>query len=64
MKPEQKARDQVDPLHEAAGWKFKTISQLNLGVSLGIAVREFPLKSGPDDYLIIDIKAVEVVDGL
>jgi type I restriction enzyme R subunit len=46
MKPEQKARDQIDLLLEAAGWQVQDIEQLNLGASRGIAVREFPLTSG------------------
>jgi type I restriction enzyme, R subunit len=63
MKPEQKARNQIDLLLEDAGWKVQDIDQLNLGGSRGIAVREFPLKSGPADYLlIIDRKAVGVVE--
>ncbi|HYT45317.1 MAG TPA: hypothetical protein VEP90_23520 [Methylomirabilota bacterium] len=63
MKPEQKARYQIDLLLEDAGWKVQDINQLNLGVSPDIAVREFPLKSGPADYLLIlDRKAVGVVE--
>ncbi len=42
MKPEQKARYQIDLLLEDAGWKVQDINQLNLGVSPDIAVREFP----------------------
>ncbi|HET7389188.1 MAG TPA: hypothetical protein VFJ51_00070 [Nitrososphaeraceae archaeon] len=52
MKPEQKARDQIDLLLEAAGWQVQDIEQLNLGASRGIAVREFPLRSGPADWLL------------
>lgn len=63
MKPEQKARDQIDLLLEATGWKVQDIEQLNLGASMGIAVREFPLTSGPADYLLfVDRKAVGVVE--
>jgi type I restriction enzyme R subunit len=63
MKPEQKARDQIDLLLEAAGWQVQDIEQLNLGASRGIAVREFPLTSGPADYLLfIDRKAIGVVE--
>jgi type I restriction enzyme R subunit len=36
---------------------------LNLGESLGVAVREYPLRSGPTDYLLfVDRKAVGVVE--
>jgi type I restriction enzyme R subunit len=39
------------------------MSQLNLGASLGVAVREFPLESGFADYLLfVDRKAVGVVE--
>jgi type I restriction enzyme R subunit len=63
MKPEEKARKKIDELLEAAGWKVQDLNQLNLGASLGVAVREFPLKSGPADYLLfVDRKAVGVLE--
>ena len=63
MKPEQKARYQIDLLLEAAGWQVQDMEQLNLAASRGIAVREFPLTSGPADYLlIVDRKTVGVVE--
>jgi type I restriction enzyme R subunit len=63
MKPEKKARDQIDTLLEDAGWKVQDIDQINLGASRGIAVREFPLTSGPADYLLlVDRKAFGVVE--
>jgi type I restriction enzyme R subunit len=46
VKPEEKARQRIDALLEAAGWSVQDRSQLNLGASLGVAVREFPLESG------------------
>ena len=46
MKPEEKARQEIDQLLEKAGWKVQDYRELNLGASLGVAVREFPLKSG------------------
>ena len=52
MKPEEKARQEIDQLLEKAGWKVQDYRELNLGASLGVAVREFPLKSGPADYLL------------
>lgn len=51
MKPEEKARQKIDQLLEAAGWKIQDLRDLNLGASPGVAVREFPLKSGAADYL-------------
>ncbi len=63
MKPEEKARQKIDELLEAAGWKVQDRSQLNLGAGLGVAVREFPLKEGFADYLLfVDRKAVGVVE--
>lgn len=43
MKPEEKARQQIDLLLEQAGWKVQDYRELNLGASLGVAVREFSL---------------------
>ncbi len=62
MKPEEKAREQIDQLLEKAGWKVQDYRELNLGASLGVAVREFPLKSGEADYLLfVDRKPVGAV---
>ena len=63
MKPEEKARQEIDFLLEQAGWKVQDYHELNLGASLGVAVREFPLKSGFADYLLFaDRKPVGVVE--
>ena len=63
MKPEEKARQKIDRLLEAAGWAVQNFKDLNLGASLGVAVRDFPLKSGFADYLLlVDRKAVGVVE--
>jgi type I restriction enzyme R subunit len=63
MKPEEKARQKIDQLLESAGWKIQDLQELNLGASFGIAVREFPLKSGPADYLLfVDREAVGVIE--
>ena len=36
---------------------------MNLGESLGIAVREYPMSSGPTDYLLfIDRRAIGVIE--
>ncbi len=34
MKPEEKAREKIDHLLEAAGWTIQNIQELNLGSSL------------------------------
>jgi type I restriction enzyme R subunit len=63
VKPEEKARQTIDQLLEKAGWRVQDYRSLNLGASLGVAVREFPLKSGPADYLLfVDRKPVAVVE--
>src|SRR3989304_4785011 len=63
MKPEEKARQKIDQLLKVAGWKVQSLRELNLGASLGVAVREFSLKSGPADYLLfVDRKAVGVIE--
>jgi len=63
MKPEDEARQIIDNLLESAGWKLQDIRELNLGASLGVAVRYFPLKGGEADYLLfVNRKAVGVVE--
>jgi len=63
MKPEEKAREKIDLLLEAAGWRVQNYRDLNLGASLGVAVCEFPLKSGAADYLLfIDRKAAGIIE--
>jgi type I restriction enzyme R subunit len=46
LKPEDRARSKIDGLLEAAGWSVQDYQALNLGASLGVVVRNFPLKSG------------------
>jgi type I restriction enzyme R subunit len=63
MTPEEKARQQIDKMLDAAGWKVQDLRELNLGAALGVAIREFPLKSGEADYLLfVDRKAVGVIE--
>lgn len=63
MTPEEKARKKIDRLLEAAGWVIQDRNEMNLGASLGVAVREFPLSEGPADYtLFINRKAVGVLE--
>jgi type I restriction enzyme R subunit len=61
--PEEEAREEIDRLLEAAGWSIQDYRAINLGSSLGVAVREFPLKTGAADYLLfLDRKAVGVIE--
>lgn len=52
MKPEQEARERIDNLLEKAGWVVQDYRRLNLSDSLGVAIREFPLREGIADYLL------------
>lgn len=63
MTPEELARQKIDTMLIAAGWSIQNKNQLNLGVSRGVAVREFPLPIGEADYLLfVDRKAVGVLE--
>ena len=63
--PEQEARVNIDRLLEQAGWSVQNSDSINLYASSGVAVREFPLKSGHGkaDYLLyVNQKAAGVVE--
>jgi len=61
--PEQQSRQKIDELLTAAGWVVQDYKHINLGASQGVAVREFPTKSGPADYvLFVDRNAVGIVE--
>ena len=61
--PEEQARETIDQLLEAAGWRVQNRNGLNLGAARGVAVREFPLETGFADYLLfVDRQAVGVVE--
>ena len=63
MKPEEQARKSIDELLVSSGWVIQDTNELNLGASLGVAVREFPLTSGEADYLLfIDRKVIGAID--
>ncbi|MBM3120314.1 MAG: hypothetical protein FJ006_12365 [Chloroflexi bacterium] len=63
MKPEERARQEIDRRLEAAGWTVQEREQLNLRASLGVAVCDLSLKTGPADYvLFIDAKPVGVIE--
>ena len=52
--PEEQARQDIDELLTAADWLVQDREQVNLTAGRGIAVREFPMKSGHGeaDYLL------------
>ena len=63
MKPEERARVQIDTQLTACGWVVQDRAEMNISAGRGVAVREFPLKSGPVDYLLYaDGKAIGVVE--
>lgn len=50
--PEEKARLAIDKRLMQSGWVIQDLGQLNLFVSLGVAVREFPTNTGKADYAL------------
>lgn len=52
MTPEAKARVEIDEKLQKAGWLIQDFKQLNLGASIGVAVREYPTDTGPADYVL------------
>jgi type I restriction enzyme R subunit len=61
--PEQRARQNIDRLLEAAGWILQDRDEINLGAGRGVAVREFSLKTGFADYLLfVGRKAIGAVE--
>lgn len=63
VKPEEQARETIDELLAKAGWTVQDFKKVNLGASPGVAVRDFPLKTGEADYLLfLDRKAVGAIE--
>ena len=65
MEPEQLAREEIDRLLGQAGWVIQSRSETNLQAARGVAIREFPLKSGHGeaDYLLfVDGKAAGAIE--
>ena len=61
--PESRARENIDRLLDAAGWRVQRRDEMNLGAARGVAVREFPLKTGYADYLLfVDRRAIGAVE--
>jgi type I restriction enzyme R subunit len=52
MNPEEKARKEIDRQLAACGWVVQKHRAMNITAGPGVAVREFPLKSGYADYLL------------
>lgn len=63
LTPEQHAREKIDALLTAAGWVLQDRAEFNRNAATGVAVREFPLSSGPCDYLLfVGGKAAGVIE--
>ncbi len=63
--PEKKARREIDAKLIASGWLVQDREELDLTAGRGVAVREFPMKSGYGfaDYLLyLDRKALGAVE--
>ncbi|MGI8966635.1 MAG: type I restriction-modification enzyme R subunit C-terminal domain-containing protein [Limisphaerales bacterium] len=53
MTPEEKAREKIDAMLVASGWVIQNYKALNLSASVGIAIREVSMTTGPCDYLLL-----------
>jgi type I restriction enzyme, R subunit len=63
MTPEQKARQLIDGQLEQCGWVVQDYDDINILAGPGVAVREFPLKTGTADYMLyVDAKVVGVIE--
>jgi type I restriction enzyme R subunit len=63
--PEQKARREIDVKLTASGWIVQDRDDLDLTAGRGIAVREFPMKTGfgfADYKIYLDRKALGAVE--
>jgi type I restriction enzyme, R subunit len=63
--PEQKARREIDADLAAAGWVVQDRDETDITAGRGVAVREFPMKSGfgfADYLLYLNRKAAGAVE--
>ena len=63
--PEQQAREEIDRLLQAAGWRVCDLAAANIHAARGVAIREFPLESGfgfADYLLYVDGKAAGIIE--
>ena len=44
--PEQKARQKIEQQLVQCGWTVQNYREMNISAGLGVAIREFPLKTG------------------
>jgi type I restriction enzyme, R subunit len=63
LTPEQKAREHIDQMLEAAGWQVQTHSRMNRTAAPGVVVCEFPLTTGETDYMLLaEVRPIGVVE--
>src|SRR4051794_33458188 len=63
LTPEQRARKKIDVQLAAAGWAVVDFKHADFLSDVSQAVREFPTKKGPIDYLlVVDGKAAGSVE--
>src|SRR5436305_6972139 len=63
MKPEERARQNIDELLMQAGWFVQDFQRFNLSAGTGVAIREFSVMSGATDYLLfVKREAVGVIE--
>ena len=63
MTPEQKAREEIDDQLQQTGWAVQSAGEMDISAARGVAVREFPLKTGVADYLLYaDCKALGTIE--
>src|ERR1700674_5985968 len=63
LHPEQRARQQIDGMLDAAGWVIQDYRPVNLFAGPGVAVRELVTEAGPADYvLFVEGQAVGVIE--
>jgi type I restriction enzyme R subunit len=61
--PAEKARKDIDLLLKLAGGQIQDYAELDFSAGLGVAVREFPLKTGEADYMLfVDRTAVGAIE--
>jgi len=63
--PEKRARERIDAALTEAGWLVQSRTAVNLQAGRGVAVREFPLRTGHGyaDYLLyVDGQAIGVIE--
>ena len=63
MRPEERARKNIDRLLQHCGWVVQDYKNFNIKQQLGVAIKEFPLGKDHVDYaLSVDGKMVGVLE--